>query len=278
MLKVTTWNVNGIRARKEQVLTWIEREAPDVLCLQELKAARDKVPAELRELPGYVSYFHGHPGYSGVALLFKRKTFAPAPRFSHPEFDHETRIVLAQAAGITFASIYVPNGGKDFSAKVRFLDALDALAEAAQARNESLILCGDLNVTREARDVHRSLRNPDQIGQTSGERAQLARLLGRGLVDLSRKFEPDNDQLYTWWAPWRNNRERNIGWRLDYILCSEVLAAHAVTCTHHREFGTSDHGPVQAVFDLTLPRSESDAGDDPTEDLASRGPGQLSLF
>lgn len=278
MLKITTWNVNGIRARREQVLSWLELEQPDVLCLQEVKAAREKVPPELRELPGYASYFHGHGGYSGVALLFKRSTFSPIPSFSHPEFDRETRIVLARAGDITFASIYVPNGGKDFGAKVRFLDALDALAQRAQEAGEKLILCGDLNVTREPRDVHESLRNAEQIGQTSDERMQLARLIGRDLVDLSRQFEPENDHLYTWWAPWRNSRARNIGWRLDYILCSLSLAKHAVTCTHHREFGTSDHGPVQAVFDIRIPRSDSEDESDPPEVSTNNVPAQLSLF
>src|SRR5262249_35596950 len=162
----TTWNVNGIRARQEQVVAWVERERPDVLCLQEVKASREDIPASLAELPGYYSYWHGHKGYSGVALHFSRATFAPKPAYSHPEFDHETRIVTAKVGGVVFASIYVPNGGKDLAAKVRFLDALDAFAARAHEAGEKLILCGDLNVAREPRDVHPSLQKPLQIGQT----------------------------------------------------------------------------------------------------------------
>ncbi|MFT3923786.1 MAG: exodeoxyribonuclease III [Myxococcales bacterium] len=283
MLKVTTWNVNGIRAREAQVLQWVERERPDVLCLQEVKASREHVPEALGELPGYWCYWHGHKGYSGVALHLSKATFSPRPTYAHPEFDHETRIVTAQAGNLLFASIYVPNGGKDLGAKVRFLDALDGFAERAQAAGEQIILCGDLNVTLEARDVHPSLRKPNQIGQTPEERAQLQRLIGRGLVDLSRQFHPDDDALYTWWAPWRNLREKNVGWRLDYVLCSAALAAKAVSCTSHREFGTSDHGPVQAVFDLQIERGAeaedlAESSVAPTETGSPHKRGQLSLF
>ncbi|MDB4977634.1 MAG: Exodeoxyribonuclease [Myxococcaceae bacterium] len=250
MLKVTTWNVNGVRARKAELPTFIDRERPDVLCLQEIKATPEKVPPELLELPGYWTYWHGHGGYSGVALLLSKARFAEPPTFSHPSFDHETRVVVARAGELTIASIYVPNGGKDFEAKLRFLDGLDAYIAESQRNGEQLLICGDLNVAREERDVHPSLRKSDQIGTTADEREQFARMLGHGLVDLSRKFEPDNDRLFTWWAPWRNMREKNIGWRIDYVLASASLAERATACAAAREFGTSDHAPLTASFDV----------------------------
>jgi exodeoxyribonuclease-3 len=249
MLKVTTWNVNGVRARKAELPTWLETERPDVLCLQEIKAAPEKVPPELLELPGYWSYWHGHKGYSGVALLLSRERFPEPPEFFHPDFDHETRIVVARTPELTIASIYVPNGGKDFEAKLRFLDALERFVADCQQQGERLLLCGDLNVAFEERDVHPSLQKRDQIGTTPDERAQFARMLGHGLVDLSRKFEPDNDRLFTWWAPWRNMREKNIGWRIDYVLASTSLAEQATGCFASRGFGSSDHGPLTATFD-----------------------------
>jgi exodeoxyribonuclease III len=279
MLKVTTWNVNGVRARQQQLLTWLERERPDVVCLQEVKAAQADVPAELCALPGYFCYWHGTKGYSGVALHLSRATFGRRPAFSHPEFDHEARIVTAQAGELLFASIYVPNGGKDFPAKVRFLDALDAFAERSRAAGTKLVLCGDLNVAREPRDVHPSQRNEAKIGQTAAERAQLERLIGRGLVDLSRKFRPDDDRLFTWWAPWRSQRERNIGWRLDYVLASAELAERALSCEVFREFGSSDHGPVVAVFDIDPPRGSEPVEPEPEpEPEKPSGSGQLTLF
>jgi exodeoxyribonuclease III len=250
MLKVTTWNVNGVRARKDELPLWLEREQPDVVCLQEIKAAREKVPEQLVCLPGYWCYYHGHGGYSGVALLLSRARFPSEPVFLHPEFDHETRIVYARVADLTFVSLYVPNGGKDFEAKLRFLDALERFVATAALEGHRLIIAGDLNVAREVRDVHPSLRRADQIGTTPEERAVFERILGHGLVDLSRKFEPENDRLFTWWAPWRNMREKNIGWRIDYVLASHALAERAVSCAVTREFGKSDHGPLTAVFDV----------------------------
>jgi exodeoxyribonuclease-3 len=259
MLKVTTWNVNGVRARKDELPAWIEQERPDVLCLQEIKAAPDKVPEGLVSHPDYWCYWHGHKGYSGVALLLARSSFPEPPVFSHPDFDHETRIVTARAGGLTVASVYVPNGGKDFEAKLRFLEAMERFVATAKQSGGPLLLCGDLNVARELRDVHPSLRKGDQIGTTPDERELFARMLAHGLVDLARKFEPDNDRLFTWWAPWRNMREKNIGWRIDYVLASLNLAERALSCTVSREFGKSDHGPLTASFDWAPQPSESPA-------------------
>jgi exodeoxyribonuclease III len=249
MLKVTTWNVNGVRARKDEVPAWLERERPDVLCLQEIKADPDKVPEPLVCHPDYWCYWHGHKGYSGVALLLSRALFREPPVFSHPAFDLETRIVIARCAELVVASVYVPNGGKDFAVKMRFLDALDRFVDETLRSGAQLLLCGDLNVARELRDVHPSLRKGELIGTTPEERSLFAQLLERGLVDLGRKFAPDDDRLFTWWAPWRNMREKNIGWRIDYVLASAALAEQATSCYGSREYGTSDHGPLTATFD-----------------------------
>jgi exodeoxyribonuclease III len=249
MLKLTTWNVNGVRARKDEVPLWLERERPHVVCLQETKAPADKVPEPLVCMPGYWCYWHGHKGYSGVGMMLSKERFPEEPRFEHPTFDHENRVVAASAGGATFVSLYVPNGGKDFAAKMTFLDALERYVAERCVRNELLVLAGDLNVAREERDVHPSLRKPNLIGCSPDERELFERMLSHGLVDLSRKFEPDNDRLFSWWAPWRNLREKNVGWRIDYVLASRALAERATACTVTREFGTSDHGPLTAVFD-----------------------------
>ncbi|MGQ0506353.1 MAG: exodeoxyribonuclease III [Myxococcaceae bacterium] len=252
-MKVSTWNVNGIRAREGDVLAWIERELPDVLCLQEIKASPENIPLSLSGLDGYWSFWHGHKGYSGVSLHLRKAVFPVAPIFEHPHFDHETRIVIARVAHWVFASIYVPNGGKDFPAKINFLQQMEELVVAEHKKGNQLVLCGDLNVAKEERDVHPSLRKAEQIGQTPPERGLLSNIIARELTDLHRVFEPDNNELYTWWAPWRNLRQKNVGWRLDYILPSPVIAKAATSCRANREFGTSDHAPVTATFDITLP-------------------------
>jgi exodeoxyribonuclease-3 len=142
------------------------------------------------------------------------------------------------------ASIYVPNGGKDFAAKMRFLQAMAAFAAESQAAGRPLVLCGDMNVARTDMDVHPKERKPGIVGQRTDERALIEQILAHGLVDVHRTLDPDNADLFTWWAPWRNLKQRNIGWRLDY-----VFASQATSCAVQREFGTSDHGPVVAVFD-----------------------------
>ena len=242
-MKITTWNVNGIRARESQLRDFVDREKPDVVCLQEIKASQAQVPALLFDPGGYWAYWHCASAYSGVALHIRRELARERPVFSHPPFDHECRMVTADVAATTFASIYVPNGGKDFSAKMRFLEALDLWVADQHEHGRQLFLCGDLNVARAEMDVHVKERKAGAIGQRPEERDVLARILGRGLVDLGRALHPDDDALFTWWAPWRNLRQRNIGWRIDYVLASAPLAARATRCESLREFGTSDHAP-----------------------------------
>ncbi len=244
-LKIATWNVNGIRARHAEVQAWIERELPDVVCLQEIKAGADKVPATLTDALGaYRAHWHGHKGYSGVALLLRRARFGDAV-FTHPRFDMEQRIVVAEHRGLVLGSVYVPNGGKDFKAKLRFLRELVDWAKQLHFEGKKLVLCGDLNVARTDRDVHPTeVRNV--TGQLPIERALIEELLAQGLVDVLRHTHPDDDRLFTWWAPWREMRARNIGWRLDYVCAAEALVDETVHCAAYRDVGTSDHGPVIA--------------------------------
>ena len=115
-------------------------------------------------------------------------------------------------------------------------------------RGSPMVICGDINMARTERDVHPKERKPAR--SASGRRARSARADHRPRRSGRRGpgAGPDNDGLFTWWAPWRNMRQRNIGWRIDYVLASQALFERAVSCTVQREFGTSDHGPVVAVF------------------------------
>lgn len=246
-MRVATWNVNGIRARHEQFTEFVTRDQPDVICLQELKASLVQIP-ESCNLEGYTCYWHGASAYSGVGLHVRRASFAEEPQFTHPQFDHETRIVQARIGDLVFASVYVPNGGKDFPAKIEFFKALIGYAAAMRDQGLTLILCGDMNIARSEMDVHPKERKPRAIGQLPEERELFEELLAQGLVDVGRKLYPDDENYFTWWAPWRSLRQRNIGWRLDYVLVSPSLAERAESCPSLREFGTSDHAPVVATF------------------------------
>jgi exodeoxyribonuclease-3 len=247
-VKILTWNVNGIRARQGEVADVIAVEQPDIVCLQEIKAPADKVPELLVAANDYWCYWHGATAYSGVALLVSQRFVQERPAFRHPSFDHEERIVAADLGSISVASVYVPNGGKDYDAKLRFLRSLDEWAAETSAAGRTLLICGDLNVAREERDVHPKERKPNQIGTRPDERGLLERVLSRGLVDVGRALDSGNDELFTWWAPWRSMRQRNIGWRIDYVMASASLAAAATSCVSRRDFGTSDHAPQVATF------------------------------
>jgi exodeoxyribonuclease-3 len=247
-MKLITWNVNGIRARHDELRDLVVTEQPDVLCLQEIKAAPDQVPGLLVSTDDYWCYWHGAKGYSGVALLVRRSLCGECPAFSHPAFDLEQRIVVADVKGFRIASVYVPNGGKDFPAKLQFLESLRQWVHESASTERTVIVCGDLNVAREERDVHPKERKPNQIGTRPEERALFQGLMDHGLVDIGRTLDPDNDNLFTWWAPWRNLRQRNIGWRIDYVLASEPLAKTATRAMSMREFGTSDHAPLAVTF------------------------------
>ncbi len=247
-MKVATWNVNGIRARHEQFAQWVVAEQPDVICLQEIKARLDQIP-QTCTVEGYTCYWHGAGGYSGVALHVRRD-FADDVTFEHPAFDRETRVVQAQIEDTVFTSVYVPNGGKDYEAKLAFVNDLIAYAADIRARGLKLVLCGDLNIARTDRDVHPKERKPRAIGQLPEERALFEKLLDDGgLVDVGRSLYPDDENYFTWWAPWRQMRERNIGWRIDYVLASGAIAKRAVSCPSYREIGTSDHAPLVATFE-----------------------------
>lgn len=246
-MKIATWNVNGIRARHAQFAEWLEQEKPDVVCLQEIKATPAQVPESICSLEGYSCYWHGAGGYSGVGLHIRSDVFA-AGEFSHPKFDHETRIVQADVGEYVFVSVYVPNGGKDYEAKIGFMKALRDYAGELRSAGRQFVICGDLNVALTDLDVHPKERKPGIIGQRPEEREILASLIAEDLVDVGRTLHPEDGEFFTWWAPWRNMRQRNIGWRIDYILASSSLASRAVACESLREIGTSDHAPLVATF------------------------------
>jgi exodeoxyribonuclease III len=247
-MRITTWNVNGIRARAAQVEEWLDRERPDVMCLQEIKASPSQVPMTLAARDDYWSCWHGAGGYSGVALLVSRDLAGAECRAVHPAFDVEQRVASVTVGDVEILSVYVPNGGKNFDAKLQFLEALGNYVAEGHRAGRRLLVCGDLNVARTDRDLHPKERKPNAIGQRDDERALLERVIALDLLDVHRALHPDADDIFTWWAPWRNLRQRNIGWRIDYVLATSALGATATRAECLREFGTSDHAPLVVQF------------------------------
>lgn len=249
VMKIATWNVNGLRARFEDLKAWAAASEPDVICLQEIKATAAQVPEPLTGLPAYQSYWHGGPGgYSGVSLHVRRGFWAERLSFSSPELDMEHRIVETELGDWVFASVYVPNGNKDFAAKETFLRGLVERSRQIAAAGKKLVLSGDLNVTRSERDLHPRQRNAAAIGQTEPERALFDELLATGLTDTLRHLHPDDDTIFTWWPPWREEKQKNRGWRIDYVLVSNELASAVTETRVLQDTGTSDHAPYEVTL------------------------------
>ena len=246
LLKIATWNVNGIRAREAQVLEWVERERPDVICLQELKSTVAQVPAALCELQGYRCYWHGARAYSGVGLHIRRDAFAEEPLFSHPAFDFETRIVTAQIGDLIFISVYVPNGGKDFAAKMEFLRQMETFIGEAHAGGMRVVLCGDINIARS-----RTRRSPERAqSRFSRSATGRKRIIRTHPGARTRRCRPRA-------GPGQRQSFHLVGAlaqvaRAQYRLATRLrprerivgVQGHAVRCLSRG--GTSDHAPVVA--------------------------------
>ncbi len=246
-MRFGTWNVNGIRARYDEVVRWATEEQLDAFCLQEIKAGPAQIPEPLTGLPSFHNYWHGSPGgYSGVSLHVRRG--GRAPSFAQPPFDIESRAAIADLGELALLSVYVPNGGRDYGLKLSFLERMAAWASELRAAGRPLLVCGDLNVARWPTDVHEVHRNPAMVGQTPRERDLLESLLAADLVDLGAALAPAGGPEFTWWAPWREEKAKDRGWRIDYVLATAALAGRARSFQVLRNRGTSDHAPL--VVDL----------------------------
>ena len=249
-MHIATWNVNGIRAREAQFCEWLKAHAPDVVCIQEIKASADQLPASVKQLDDYWAYWHeSSKGYSGVALFMRKSRFESQPVFCHPAFDMESRLVEGVFDNTRFASVYMPNGGKDYAAKIAFYQAMVEHVREVHARGERLVICGDVNIALTDKDVHPSQQKADVIGQRPEERALFQQLLDLGLVDTTRVVRPDDDRFFTWWPYWKEARKRNIGWRIDGIYTSTSLGWRVTSADVLAEFGTSDHAPLHVRFE-----------------------------
>ena len=270
-LKIVTWNVNGLRAcARSQFLPWLEAEAPDVLCLQETKAAPEQLQELLERIEGYRYAFHSaeRKGYSGVATFSRHAPLDVRKGIGIQKFDAEGRVLVTAHPGFVLYNAYFPNGGRDLGRvdfKLEFYAELLKEITVRPARGERVIVCGDFNTAH--RDI--DLKNPKSNQNTSGflphERVWVSRYVEAGFVDIFRTFHPEGDQ-YTWWSYMFDARRRNIGWRIDYFLVSQNAAGYCQDAYHLTSVGGSDHCPVALLLDaevsepLSTPRGGENGG------------------
>ena len=249
MLKILSWNVNGIRAiHKKGFLDWFAEISPDMLCIQETKARREQLPEELIEVAGYSVYFAEaeKKGYSGVAIYSKMKPKNVSIGFGIAEFDSEGRTIIAEYNGFTLCNIYFPNG-KMSPERLRYkMDFYDAFLEHIEDRRdngENIVVCGDVNTAHKEIDLARPKANEKNSGFLPEERAWIDKLIETGYVDTFRMFN-ERPENYTWWDYKTRARQRNVGWRIDYFFVNSEFAPNVKSAFILNEVTGSDHCPI----------------------------------
>jgi exodeoxyribonuclease-3 len=256
-VKLVTWNINSIRQRMEKLLTWIGNEGPDVLCLQETKVEDTGFPVEALRMRGYEVVMYGQRSYNGVAIAAKSSlALTDVVRgFGDGEPDEDARLIAATVGGIRVVCVYVPNGqdltSDKFGFKLAWYKRLRRFLDRTAKTTDSVVVCGDMNVTFDDRDVCDPVKWNGHIHCSSDERAALGELLAFPLVDLFRKHNPDGG-VYSWWDYRGVAFFKNQGLRIDYIFATQAVAERCTACTIDRNArkgqDASDHAPVIATI------------------------------
>lgn len=250
-MKLLSWNVNGLRAvhRKGNIVDIFEHN-PDILALQETKSSPEQLPEELLNIPGYFGYFSSSKvkrGYSGVALYTKEEPEKVEYGMGTAEFDDEGRIVAAYFKDFVLFNVYFPNGGQGphrIEYKLRFYDAFLEHIEKLRKGGAHIIFCGDINTAHEEIDLARPKENADNTGFLPEERAWLDEVVNAGYIDTFRHLNPHKAEVYSYWDLKTRARDRNVGWRIDYVFISPGLLPRLKTAFMLPGVHGSDHCPV----------------------------------
>lgn len=265
-MKIFSWNVNGIRAalKKGDFMKFVAEYSPDILCLQETKAQRDQVEVDLPEYKEYWSSAE-KKGYSGTAIFTKHQPTSViegipeeiarkyALSDTYGDTTREGRVLTLEFEPFFVSTVYTPNAKDDLS-RIPMRESWDpAYLEFMQSleKKKPVIFCGDLNVAHTEEDLARPKENEGNKGFTKEERAGFDKFIQAGFVDTLRIFAKGNGH-YTWWSHWGNARERNVGWRIDYVLTSSALLQKITSAKIHPEVYGSDHCPVSIEIDESL--------------------------
>lgn len=255
MVKLYSWNVNGIRAaQKKGLLEWLRAAGPDVLCIQETKAHPDQLEDDLRRPDGYHTYWAWSSvkkGYSGVAVYSRREPQRVQIGLGIADYDAEGRTILADYGDFVLIGAYFPNGGQDngrvpfkMAYKAAFLDTCERL----RAEGRSVIFCGDVNTAHKPVDLANPRENETNTGFLPEERAWIDAVVEKGYIDIWRDLHPDDTGAYTYWTYWGQARPRNTGWRIDYFFITPDLRDRVVTAEIHADVLGSDHCPISLTL------------------------------
>lgn len=258
-MKIISWNVNGIRAAcRKGFVDWLSTTDADMVCLQEVRATQEQIPKELAEKSDWHQHYVAaqRKGYSGVGLLSRQPFDAIETALNVPEYDIEGRLQFIKMGKLTVVNGYFPNGsGKNrdnsrIPYKLAFFDAVMEKLEPARAAGEPILVLGDFNTAHRAIDLARPKQNVKTSGFCPEERESLDKWLNHGWVDTFRHFHPEKEGAYTWWSQRRGVREKNVGWRIDYVWASPGAMPHVKDAFILPDVMGSDHCPLGVVLDF----------------------------
>lgn len=244
-MKLISWNVNGLRACVGKgFFEFLEREQPDMMCLQETKLQPEQAPP----VEGYHDYWNSadKKGYSGTAIFSKAEPLSVTYDIGIDLHDHEGRVITAEYPEFYLVTVYVPNsqdGLKRLDYRMNWEDDFRAYLKKLDEK-KPVIVCGDMNVAHKEIDLKNPKTNRKNAGFTDEERAKMTELLGAGFVDTFRHFYPDAEGVYSWWSYRFKAREKNAGWRIDYFLVSERFIDRVKDARILTDVYGSDHCPV----------------------------------
>ena len=255
MIKISSYNVNGIRAAHRKGFTqWVEESDPDIICIQELRALEDQVPEDVKSL-GYHEAYHTaqKKGYSGVAIYSKTEPIQISKGIGEDWIDAEGRVIMAEFDNFRVFSVYAPSGTTGDvrqDLKMDFLDKFIRFGKQFVSDSKPAVFCGDFNICHTEIDIH----NPSKQHKTSGflpeEREWVTDFLETGYDDVFRNLHPGKKDLYSWWSYRAASKERNKGWRIDYHLATAELAKKAVNAEIEAKWDLSDHAPVSIMYNI----------------------------
>jgi exodeoxyribonuclease-3 len=249
-MRILSWNVNGLRAvQKKGFLPWVTREQPDVLCLQEIKARPEQLDDEFRNLKGYHSVYTPakRPGYSGTAIYSRTKPDEVWTGIGDPRFDDEGRVTGVRFGTLQVISAYFPNSreeGARLEFKVDFCTRITRLLKRRAAQGQEIVLAGDYNIAHQEIDLARPDDNHENPGFFPQERQAMTDFLAAGFHDVYREENPKKTGAYTWWSYRTAARERNVGWRIDYVNVNASLRPRVKKTWILPDVTGSDHCPV----------------------------------
>ena len=256
-MRIATWNVNGLRARLDLLQLWLRERSPDLVGIQEIKLVEEQLPRAAIEAAGYRAVVHGQKAWNGVAILSREEAMVTRKGLPGQE-DFGARLICVESAGLSFVTIYCPNGKHtghdDFPRKLAWLDALHDYFQRNHDPDRPVVLCGDFNICPDPLDSWNEDGLKGSIFHTDEERARFRRLLDWGFRDLFRAQRPD-ERAFTWWDYRAGAFPRNEGLRLDFLLATRCVTERLQSVEIDRDYRKkkdgltpSDHAPVIAVL------------------------------